>query len=136
MKDPVNRREVIAGAAAAAAGASLYALLRGGPSDTEAAAPNCVLAPEQTEGPYYVNNHLIRSDIRSGKRGAPLLLKLQVLDVSTCKPIKGATVEVWHADAIGEYSGFTTPGNYLRGGQRSNSGGNVSFRTVYPGWYQ
>ena len=132
----ISRREALAGGAAAAAGAGLFVLLRGGPSDTGAAAPNCVLAPEQTEGPYCINNHLIRSDIRAGKAGAPLSLRLQVLDASTCKPLRGATVEVWHADASGNYSGFSTSGNYLRGGQKTNSRGNVTFKTIYPGWYQ
>ena len=139
MSEPrhgISRREAVAGALAAGAGAGLFVLWRGGPADTNAAAPTCLLAPEQTEGPYYVNNHLIRSNITGGKTGAPLLLKLQVLDVSTCKPIKGATVEVWHADGAGNYSGFSTPGTYLRGGQRTNANGNATFRTIYPGWYR
>src|SRR3954449_515343 len=132
----LSRREAIAGAAAAGAGAGIFVLLRGGPDQADSAGPNCVLAPEQTEGPYYINDHLVRSDITGGKKGVPLSLRLQVLNATTCKPIKGATVEVWHADAGGNYSGFSTPGTYLRGGQRSNSAGNVGFKTIYPGWYQ
>jgi protocatechuate 3,4-dioxygenase beta subunit len=134
----LSRREAIAGAAAAGAGAGLYVFLRGGPDDADSAvgAPNCVLAPEQTEGPYYIDNHMIRSDIRDGKQGAPLSLRLQVLNASTCKPISGATVEVWHCDALGRYSGFNAPGKFLRGGQRSGSSGFVTFKTIYPGWYQ
>jgi protocatechuate 3,4-dioxygenase beta subunit len=131
----LSRREAIAGAGAAAAGAGIYVLLRGGPDEATSAAPRCVLAPEQTQGPYYINDNLIRSDIRGGKKGVLLELRLQVLNASTCKPIRGATVELWHADAVGEYSGFSTPGTYLRGGQRSNAAGNVAFRTIYPGWY-
>ena len=133
----LSRREAIAGAAAAGAGAGLYVLLRGGPDEADSAAsPNCVLAPEQTEGPYYIDDHLVRSNITGGKKGVPLELRLQVLNASTCKPIDGATVELWHCDASGNYSGFSTPGTYLRGGQRSNSAGNVKFSTIYPGWYQ
>jgi protocatechuate 3,4-dioxygenase beta subunit len=135
----LSRREAIAGAAAAGAGAGLFVLLRGGPDDADSApsaAPSCVLAPEQTEGPYYVDNHLIRRDIRDGKKGVPLSLRLQVLNASTCKPIAGATVEVWHCDAAGAYSGFNAPGKFCRGGQRSNSTGWVTFKTIYPGWYQ
>ena len=68
----LSRREAIAGAAAAAAGAGLYVVLRGGPdADSAMLAPSCVLAPEQTEGPYYIDNHLIRADIRDGRRGVP-----------------------------------------------------------------
>jgi Dioxygenase len=137
----LSRREAIAGAAAAGAGAGLYVLLRGGPDDADssevvASAPHCVLAPEQTEGPYYVDNHLIRADIRDGKKGVPLSLRLQLLDASSCQPIRGATVEVWHCDAVGNYSGFNAPGKFCRGGLRTSSTGNVRFKTIYPGWYQ
>src|SRR4051794_15854301 len=130
----LSRREAIAGAAAASASAGLFLLLKGGPESADAA--DCILAPEQTEGPYYINDHLVRSDIRGGKKGVPLSLRLQVLNAKTCKPIKNATVELWHADAGGNYSGFSTPGTYLRGGQCSNSSGNVAFKTIYPGWYR
>src|SRR5882757_6254494 len=144
----ISRREAIAGAAAAGAGAGLFVLLRGGPDQADsasttgasaAASPSCILAPEQTEGPYYIDDGLIRSNITEGKKGVALQLRLQVLDATTCKPIKGATVEVWHCDALGNYSGFSPPTSqktYLRGGQRSNAAGNVAFRTIYPGWYQ
>jgi protocatechuate 3,4-dioxygenase beta subunit len=144
----ISRREAIAGFVAAGAGAGLYVLLRGGPDEADSAtqvtsataarSPSCVLAPEQTEGPYYIDDHLIRSNITEGKPGVPLELRLQVLNASSCKPIRGATVEVWHCDASGNYSGFSTPSQrtYLRGGQRSNSLGNVKFKTIYPGWYQ
>jgi protocatechuate 3,4-dioxygenase beta subunit len=144
----ISRREAIAGAAAAGAGAGLFVLLRGGPDEADsasttsvsaAAAPSCILAPEQTEGPYYIDDGLVRSNITEGKKGVALQLRLQVLDATTCKPIKGATVEVWHCDAVGNYSGFSPPTSektYLRGGQRSNAAGNVAFRTIYPGWYQ
>jgi protocatechuate 3,4-dioxygenase beta subunit len=58
-----------------------------------------------------------------------------VVDASSCKPIRGATVEVWHCDALGRYSGFNAPGRFLRGGQRSGATGHVTFKTIYPGWY-
>src|SRR5436190_21987672 len=133
----LSRREALAGAAAAGTGASLSVLLRGGPDAADSASsPSCILAPEETEGPYYINDRLIRADIRGGRPGVPLSLRLQVLNPSTCEAVKGATVEVWHADAGGDYSGFSTPGNYLRGGQHSISAGNVAFKTIYPGWYQ
>ena len=58
--------------------------------------------------------------------------------MSTCKPIKGAAVDIWHADAGGAYSGAIAgkPGtNFLRGVQRSDGNGLVVFRSIYPGWY-
>ena len=81
----LSRREAIAGVAAAGVGAGVFVLLRGGPDEADSAvsAPHCVLAPEQTEGPYYVDDHLIRRDIRAGKSGVALSLRLQVLDAST-----------------------------------------------------
>jgi len=57
---------------------------------------------------------------------------------STCKPIKGAAVDIWHCDASGIYSGFG-PGRasrtFMRGIQRTNADGIATFKTVYPGWY-
>src|SRR4051794_8212827 len=136
----LSRREALAGAAAAGVGAGAFILLRGGPeeADSAALAPNCVLAPEQTEGPYYIDDGLIRSRINETRKGVPLDLRLRVVDAASCEPIKGATVEVWHCDAVGDYSGFSTPSEktYLRGGQRSGAAGGVRFRTIYPGWYQ
>jgi len=62
-----------------------------------------------------------------------------VVDASTCKPIKGAVVDIWHADASGVYSGFGAGAGsrtFLRGVQKTDSRGVATFRTVYPGWYQ
>jgi protocatechuate 3,4-dioxygenase beta subunit len=97
-----------------------------------------VLAPEQTEGPYYIPKEKIRRNITEGQPGMPLTLRLKVVNASTCKPIAGAAVDVWHADAAGAYSGFGQgAGNrtFMRGIQRTNATGLATFRTVYPGWY-
>ncbi len=66
----------------------------------------CVLTPEVTEGPYWIDNKLTRRDIREGKPGLPLVLELTIVNAKTCKPIKGADVEIWHCDAVGNYSGY------------------------------
>ncbi len=93
------------------------------------AAPACVVRPEVTEGPYYVAENLVRSDIRADsttgtvKEGTPLALTFNISQVSNsaCTPLQGATVEIWHCDATGQYSdvsdpGFNTKGqNWLRG---------------------
>jgi protocatechuate 3,4-dioxygenase beta subunit len=115
------------------------------------AAAVCVLSPEVTEGPYWISNHLTRRNIVAGRPGIPLGLYITVVRASTCRPIAGADVEVWHADAGGVYSGYggnvppsgggghATPNNskrFLRGHQRSNSQGRVLFNTIYPGWYR
>src|SRR5207253_7817930 len=98
---------------------------------------SCVLAPEQTEGPYYLPHERVRRNITEGRPGTRLTLRLTVLDASTCKPIKGAAVDVWHCDALGNYSGVGgNGGTFMRGIQRTNVLGIATFRTVYPGWYQ
>ena len=110
----------------------------GGPAAVASGAVSCVLAPEQTEGPYYIAGEKLRRNITEGKPGAPLTLRLTVVDVSSCRPIAGAAVDIWHADASGVYSGFGAgSGNrtFLRGVQRTNAAGVATFESMYPGWY-
>jgi protocatechuate 3,4-dioxygenase beta subunit len=108
-----------------------------------------VLTPERTEGPYYIADEKVRSNIREGKAGGALLLHLSVLNASTCRPIKGAAVDIWHCDGGGIYSGFgsqstgggggsgpTDKKTFCRGIQRTNAKGVATFQTVYPGWYR
>jgi len=111
--------------------------------------PSCVVRPEQMEGPYFVDERLNRSDIRSDptdgrvKPGTPLALTLLVsrLGAGDCQPLPGAQVDIWHCDAQGIYSDvqdpeFNTIGqNFLRGYQITDLRGEVRFVTVYPGWY-
>jgi protocatechuate 3,4-dioxygenase beta subunit len=116
---------------------------------TTASAAVCVLSPEQTEGPYYIAKEKVRSNITEGHPGTSLRLRLKVQDAATCKPIKGAAVDIWHCDAGGLYSGFEAassgaPGGsgptdkhtFLRGIQFTNSKGIAQFHSIYPGWYR
>ena len=108
-----------------------------GPAAVASGAVSCVLSPEQTQGPYYLPGDKLRRNVTEGKPGVPLTLKLSVLDVSTCKPIKGAAVDIWHCDAGGVYSGVGRPSKtFLRGIQKTDAKGVATFKTVYPGWYQ
>ena len=110
-----------------------------GPAAVASGAVACVLTPEQTEGPYYIPGEKYRRDITEGRPGLPLFLRLRVVDASTCKPIKGAAVDIWHADALGVYSGFGAGAKsrtFMRGIQRTDANGLARFRTVYPGWYR
>ncbi|HLO32241.1 MAG TPA: intradiol ring-cleavage dioxygenase [Anaerolineales bacterium] len=114
-----------------------------------ASALNCVVRPELTIGPYFVDDQLNRADLRSDpfqgsvKEGVPLALHINVFNVSSrsCRPLEGAQVDVWHCDAFGIYSGvlqrgFNTLGQkFLRGYQITNAKGSVQFQTIYPGWY-
>lgn len=111
--------------------------------------PSCVIRPEQTEGPYFVDERLNRSDIRSDptdgrvRPGTPLALTLRIsrLNAGDCQPLQGAQVDIWHCDALGVYSdvqdpGFNTIGQkFLRGYQVTDAHGEARFVTIYPGWY-
>jgi protocatechuate 3,4-dioxygenase beta subunit len=153
----ISRREAIAAAGALGVGAGAWVLLRDGGGESAAststrsagssataerpapaAKARCVLTPEQTEGPYYIDEGLVRRDVTEGRTGMPLRLRLRVEDASSCGSIHGATVEIWHADAEGVYSGFGAGAGetFLRGAQRTNRDGLALFTTIYPGWYQ
>ncbi len=103
----------------------------------------CVITPEVTEGPYYFDPALERSDITEGRPGLPTSVRLQVVD-EQCRPLPGARIDIWHADATGLYSGFanqtggvdTTGQTFMRGTQFADDQGVVEFATVFPGWYR
>lgn len=102
----------------------------------------CMVQKEVTEGPFYLDPRLIRSDITEGRPGLPLVLRLQVV-TADCQPIVAARVDVWHCDAGGLYSGVdnmgggdTTGETFLRGTQMTGADGVAEFRTIFPGWYR
>jgi protocatechuate 3,4-dioxygenase beta subunit len=152
-----SRRTVLAAGAAAAAGigAGKLGVLAQDSASTPAsagtAANACVLTPELTEGPYFLDGDLIRQDITDGRSGAPLRLKILVNNATTCQPLANAAVDIWHCDARGYYSGVegNNPGpdadaavieeaadlRFLRGIQLTDETGAVEFQTIYPGWY-
>lgn len=113
-----------------------------------ASLPTCVVVPELTEGPYFVDEKLNRSDIRTDpadntvKEGVPLRLVFNVSQVSSgaCTTYAGAFVDIWHCDALGVYSDVqqnnTVGKNFLRGYQVTDANGKAQFTTIYPGWYQ
>src|SRR5215210_6610249 len=87
--------------AAGAAGLKIEASEGAGPAAVASGAITCVLTPEQTEGPYYIANEALRRNITDGRPGTTMWLRAFVVNASTCKPIKGAAVDIWHADAGG-----------------------------------
>lgn len=127
-------------AAAIAAQSSSYA----GLTLFQSGAGVCAITPEVTEGPFYFDPKLERADVTEGKKGVALTVRLQVVD-ATCRPLAGARVDIWHCDAQGAYSGYPGQGDgrdvdtsgqtFLRGWQKTDASGIVSFATIYPGWY-
>lgn len=97
-----------------------------------------MLTPEQTEGPFYLEGHKLRRNVTEGRPGVPLTLQLKVIDASSCAPLSGATVDIWHCDAGGVDSGVQSASGraLLRGIQKANAQGVATFQTIYPGWYQ
>ena len=104
----------------------------------------CGLLPEQTAGPFPLDEQFVRRDLTEGHPGHPLQLGFRVVDAD-CAPIPGAAVEVWHTDATGDYSAFADGGGgkdeaegttFLRGTQVAGDDGIVEFATIYPGWYR
>ena len=111
--------------------------------------------PTVTEGPYWVDEKLFRSDIRTdpntgvARAGIPLALTINVQNLTGgCSALAGAYIDMWHCDAKGIYSDEPTynPGGgtgtvntsgqkFLRGYQITDANGQVKFTTIYPGWY-
>ncbi|MFG2666088.1 intradiol ring-cleavage dioxygenase [Streptomyces sp. NPDC048387] len=96
--------------------------------------PGCVLAVKAGAGPNYSGPGRTRSDVTDGRAGVPLRLELTVVRASAgCRPLAGAAVDIWQADAAGVYSeGRDT---FLRGVQVTDGAGRCVFRTIVPGWY-
>ena len=120
------------------------------PTVSAGSLPSCIVRPALTEGPYFVDEKINRSDIRSDpsdgsvKDGTPLQITMNVSQItgSACTALAGATVDVWHCDATGVYSDASDPSfnpqgkKFLRGYQTTDANGQVKFTTIYPGWYR
>ncbi|KAH7091000.1 aromatic compound dioxygenase [Auriculariales sp. MPI-PUGE-AT-0066] len=125
----------------------------------------CTMVGQTTEGPYYINNELFRTNVTDGQAGVPLKLHLTIMDVATCAILPSAFVEIWSANATGYYSGFTGSTNakrapqsgpfdgadkagsggggrnatdnltFQRGVAQANANGEVTINANVPGWY-
>lgn len=112
-----------------------------------ASGASCVLTPEETVGPYFVDEKLNRSDLTTNTtdanvlNGIPLALTLTIMNYngSVCSKLAGALVDLWQADAGGVYSDEASENTigqtYLRGYQITDASGVVDFKTIIPGWY-
>lgn len=147
----ISRREALAILSAVGVG-SLVGCGTGSSTSAETSGGStgdaaCVLTPELTVGPYFVDERLNRSDLTTNTtdtnvtNGAPLALSVYIMEYgsSACTPLAGAQVDVWHADAAGVYSDEsmenTVGQSFLRGYQLTDSNGLAAFKTIFPGWY-
>jgi len=117
------------------------------PTASSVSTPACIVTPSETEGPYFVDERLNRSDISTDpgngtrRSGVPLDLTFQVSRASSggCTAMSGAQVDVWHCDAAGIYSDVSAQSSvgqrFLRGYQLTDANGAARFATIYPGWY-
>ncbi|MBA3946015.1 MAG: twin-arginine translocation pathway signal protein [Herpetosiphonaceae bacterium] len=121
--------------------------ISGGSTPLATTVPSCIVRPQKTQGPFYVDEELNRSDIRSDpatgivKTGVLLSLNFNVSKIATtgCTAYEGIVVDVWHCDGLGLYSDETSANTkgqkFLRGYQVTDANGRASFTTIYPGWY-
>jgi protocatechuate 3,4-dioxygenase beta subunit len=113
-----------------------------------AQAATCVVTADSGEGPFYFDPKLVRSDVTSGRSGAPLDIAIQITRARDCAPLAGARLDLWQADGVGLYSGYrdqpavggiptepTLGATFLRGTQLADADGWVRFKTIYPSWY-
>ena len=151
------RREVLVALGASVGAAALAACGSSSPTSpsttttttTTTNNTSCVVSASETRGPYpdtvgMINNAAFyRRDITEGRSGLPLTLTLTIVNVnSACAAVSGVQVEIWQCDAAGNYSEYSQQGfngagqTFLRGVQTTDANGQVTFTTIYPGWYQ
>ena len=101
-----------------------------------AATPDChdgdELTVAETEGPFFKPRSPERSDLREpGSKGKPFEISGHVLTRS-CRPLRGAVVDLWHADENGEYDNI---GFRYRGHVITEPDGAFRFHTIMPAAY-
>jgi protocatechuate 3,4-dioxygenase beta subunit len=107
----------------------------------------CIISPTETKGPFPIKTpaQLVQANIVSDRTGVALLVILTIQNKNTgCLPLQGALVDIWHCDKEGNYSEYGgtnmqttdyTNVHFLRGRQTTDANGQVSFISIYPGWY-
>jgi protocatechuate 3,4-dioxygenase beta subunit len=86
----------------------------------------------QTEGPFFKPRSPERGDLReAGTGGRGFELSGFVL-ARNCRPLRGAVVDLWHADEKGQYDDI---GFRYRGHVITDADGAFHFRTIVPALY-
>jgi protocatechuate 3,4-dioxygenase beta subunit len=134
---PTRRALLLQAAMFSALPALAFAQTRGGfnlPLDPTPACADLPAAatPAAEEGPYYRPAAPRRSQLREDGMAGPVLRVGGLVLTRDCRPVGGARVELWQADAEGHYD---LQGPRLRGYQITDTGGRWQFETVRPGLY-
>lgn len=108
----------------------------------------CTATNAETEGPFPTLSpaSLTTSNIVSDRTGVDLTINITIANLdANCVALDGAIVDIWHCDKDGYYSQYGgtsmqtvdyTNYNFLRGRQIADSSGQVTFTSIFPGWYQ
>lgn len=129
------------------------------PTSTPTPSGTCVADPAETNGPYPADgtntssgptsnvltaSGVVRSDIRSSfvgstttAAGVQMTITLTLVNVnSSCAPLAGYAIYIWHCNATGQYSLYDVPAeSWLRGVGVTDANGQVTFTTIFPGCY-
>lgn len=110
----------------------------------------CAVTRTETEGPFPTKDPaaFLKQDIIGNRTGIPFTIEITMKNINqNCNPAEGLLVDIWHCDKDGYYSEYGGPGNpfqtkdmrnehFLRGRQVSDKNGLVTFKSIFPGWYQ
>ena len=104
-----------------------------------------VVSPTEVAGPFPIKTPAdwIRENIVGDRVGIPLMITIKIENINdSCAPLAGVLVDIWHCDAQGNYSEYNgqldgdfTNKHFLRGRQTTDTNGDASFISIYPGWY-
>ncbi|MDR6465597.1 intradiol ring-cleavage dioxygenase [Chryseobacterium sediminis] len=116
-------------------------------TSTESGSTGCSVTNTETEGPFPTKSPstLVQNNIVSDRTGVPFTIAITVQNVNaSCAILQGALVDIWHCDKDGNYSEYGGTGmqsanytsvHFLRGRQTTDANGQVSFTSIFPGWY-
>lgn len=108
---------------------------------------SCTVSPSETAGPFptKVPSSWVRTNIVDGRTGVPFTINIAIRNKNAnCTALENAIVDIWHCDKDGNYSEYGGTGmqqtnytnvHFLRGRQTTGTDGNVSFTSIFPGWY-
>jgi protocatechuate 3,4-dioxygenase beta subunit len=133
MPGSIPRRYVLKVGAGALASLALPRLAAG---QELALTPQCegkaAVTATQTEGPFFKPKSPLLSDLRQGGLSGETVVLDGLVLTRDCRPVANALVDLWHADAEGDYDERGFRG---RGHQFTDAQGRYRFVTVLPARY-